>query len=91
MAPARFRILAIFSLLSAFLPITTAQGSHIATFLDSDCKTSQNDLEGPNGYPNGTCTPLGKKGPYKSFQVVGLDEGCSGEQCLRRRTLLSPC
>jgi LPXTG-motif cell wall-anchored protein len=83
MASARFRTTILFSFGTALLLVATAQSSHIATFLDDKCKTSQNDLEGPNGYPNGTCTPLGKKGPYKSFQVVGLDDGCGGKWVVR--------
>lgn len=51
--------------------------SQIALFSDEHCKDSLRGLEGPNGYPNGTCTDLRRNGPYGSFQVVGLDPGCT--------------
>lgn len=54
--------------------------SQIALFTDDHCQDSLRGLEGPNGYPNGTCTDLRRNGPYGSFQVVGLDPGCTGEQ-----------
>lgn len=52
--------------------------SQIALFTDGNCQDSLRGLEGPNGYPNGTCTDLRRTGPYGSFQVVGLDPGCTG-------------
>jgi hypothetical protein len=52
--------------------------SQIALFSDTNCEHSLRGLEGPNGYPNGTCTDLRRNGPYGSFQVVGLDPGCAG-------------
>lgn len=52
--------------------------SQIALFEDDNCQESLRGLEGPNGYPNGTCTDLRRNGPYGSFQVVGLDPGCTG-------------
>ncbi|OAG03089.1 uncharacterized protein CC84DRAFT_1219996 [Paraphaeosphaeria sporulosa] len=57
--------------------VHTSFASNIATFEDAKCKDSKENINGPNGYPNGTCTRIDKKGAYKSFQVVGLDEGCS--------------
>jgi len=51
--------------------------SQIALFEDDNCQESLRGLEGPNGYPNGTCTDLRRNGPYGSFQVVGLDPGCT--------------
>jgi len=51
--------------------------SQIALFTDGNCQDSLRGLEGPNGYPNGTCTDLRRSGPYGSFQVVGLDPGCT--------------
>lgn len=53
--------------------------TNIATFSDDSCQESFRDLEGPNGYPNGTCTQLNSRGPFKSFQLVEEDYGCSGE------------
>lgn len=53
--------------------------SQLALFTDEHCQNSLRGLEGPNGYPNGTCTDLRRTGPYGSFQVVGLDPGCTGE------------
>lgn len=64
--------------ITLYLLVHTSFASNIATFEDAKCKDSKENINGPNGYPNGTCTPLDKKGSYKSFQVVGLDEGCSG-------------
>ena len=58
--------------------------SQIALFSDENCQESLRGLEGPNGYPNGTCTDLRRNGPYGSFQVVGLDPGCTG-MLLRKR------
>ncbi|CAO2653931.1 Nn.00g106640.m01.CDS01 [Neocucurbitaria sp. VM-36] len=51
--------------------------SQIALFSDTNCQESLRGLEGPNGYPNGTCTDLRRSGPYGSFHVVGLDPGCT--------------
>ncbi|KAG9186204.1 hypothetical protein G6011_02760 [Alternaria panax] len=51
--------------------------SQIALFSDDNCQESLRGLEGPNGYPNGTCTDLRRNGAYGSFQVVGLDPGCT--------------
>lgn len=50
--------------------------SQIALFTDTNCKNSLRGVEGPNGYPNGTCTDLRRSGEYGSFQVVHLDPGC---------------
>ncbi|KAF2798848.1 hypothetical protein K505DRAFT_414074 [Melanomma pulvis-pyrius CBS 109.77] len=49
--------------------------SDIATFQDKKCSASLDSINGPNGYPNGTCTPLVLKST-QSFQIVGLDKGC---------------
>jgi hypothetical protein len=79
MVPARLYTTAIFSLFLALLFVVPAHAdTHIATFTDDKCQYSSEDIVGPNGYPNGTCQALGKAGPYKSFQVVGLDPGCQG-------------
>jgi hypothetical protein len=52
-------------------------GSNIATFEDDSCARSLDNINGPNGYPDGTCTSLNLE-PIESFQVVGLDPGCMG-------------
>ncbi|PSN75307.1 hypothetical protein BS50DRAFT_671492 [Corynespora cassiicola Philippines] len=58
--------------LSCFILI--AFGSDITVFQDLACKTSLRGLDTANGYPDGLCQPLGPN--LKSFQIVGLDEGC---------------
>ncbi|KAF2446353.1 hypothetical protein P171DRAFT_430516 [Karstenula rhodostoma CBS 690.94] len=64
-----------------FTFIVGSQGSSLATFSDEKCLNSLEGIDGPNGYPNGTCTPLDIKGPaWKSFQIVGLDHGCTREE-----------
>lgn len=50
--------------------------SQIALFTDENCQDSYKGLEGPNGYPNGSCTDIRRSGTYGSLQVVGLDPGC---------------
>jgi len=66
----------LFLLLTA-LAVRVFATSQIALFEDDNCQESLRGLEGPNGYPNGTCTDLRRNGPYGSFQVVGLDPGCT--------------
>ena len=56
--------------------------TNIATFSDAFCKDSYRDLDGPNGYPNGTCTMFQAIGDYTSFQVVNKDPGCNGKKQL---------
>jgi hypothetical protein len=56
-----------------------AATSTISTFTDAACSASLRSLNGPNGFPNGTCTDLRRSGPYGSFQIVALDPGCTGE------------
>ncbi|CAG5185447.1 uncharacterized protein ALTATR162_LOCUS11307 [Alternaria atra] len=67
--------------LSFFVAIAFATSvfakSQIALFSDDNCQESLRGIEGPNGYPNGTCTDLRRNGAYGSFQVVGLDPGCT--------------
>lgn len=59
---------------------TVCLTSSLATFKDEKCQASLEGINGPNGYPNGTCTPLDFKGHnWKSFQIVGLDSGCAGK------------
>ena len=53
--------------------------SNIATFSDAKCEDSEDNINGPNGYPNGTCTRIDWKGSFKSFQVVDVDKGCGGK------------
>ncbi|EFQ87841.1 hypothetical protein PTT_16493 [Pyrenophora teres f. teres 0-1] len=64
--------------------------SQIALFTDGNCQNSLRGLEGPNGYPNGTCTDLRRSGPYGSFQVVGLDPGCT-VTIYAKDTTTDPC
>ncbi|KAI8938900.1 hypothetical protein NX059_004757 [Plenodomus lindquistii] len=64
--------------------------SQIALFTDDSCKNSLRGMTGPNGYPNGTCTDLRRTGPYGSFQVVGLDEGCA-VTIYKNDTTTDPC
>lgn len=65
------------------LLVTAVEGTDVSTFEDGTCSTNLNNFNGPNGYPDGSCTPLNIL-PGQSFSVVGLDPGCSGnlEQCL---------
>jgi hypothetical protein len=58
--------------------ILSVLASNIATFTDSACKNAYKSLKVENGYPNGTCSPLASEGSFGSFQVVGLDIGCTG-------------
>ncbi|KAJ4989606.1 GPI-anchored protein [Stagonosporopsis vannaccii] len=51
--------------------------SQIALFTDANCQDSYKGLEGPNGYPNGSCTDIRRSGTWGSMQVVGLDPGCA--------------
>jgi hypothetical protein len=60
--------------------------SLISTFADANCQESITSLDGPNGYPNGTCTDFRRSGQYGSFQVVGLDAGCAGMATSSRRS-----
>lgn len=62
--------------LFTFVSVSLA-ASQIALFSDGNCQNSLRGLEGPNGYPNGTCTDMRRSGEYGSFQVVGLDPGCT--------------
>ncbi|KAF2996908.1 hypothetical protein E8E13_005803 [Curvularia kusanoi] len=66
--------------LSFFLALfaaTVSAASQIALFTDANCQDSYKGLDGPNGYPNGTCTDIRRSGSYGSLQVVGLDAGCA--------------
>jgi len=66
-----------FSLVPFAFLLQVGSSSRIATFTDSQCKNAFQSLDAENGYPNGTCTRLADQGKYGSFQVVGLDPGCS--------------
>lgn len=69
----------MFSLLFVALTLASyAQGaSQIALFTDENCQASYKGLEGPNGYPNGSCTDIRRSGTFGSLQVVSLDPGCA--------------
>jgi hypothetical protein len=70
-----------FALYTNFLFLACISGSSasgITSFLDGQCKKSQNALDVTNGYPDGVCTPLGITGSLKAFQIVQLDPGCGG-------------
>ncbi|KAH7086900.1 hypothetical protein FB567DRAFT_54884 [Paraphoma chrysanthemicola] len=67
-----FSLFASLSLLQTALAVT-----QIALFSDSNCQNSLRGVEGPNGYPNGTCTDFRRTGSYGSFHVVGMDPGCT--------------
>ena len=60
-------------------------GSDITSFTDGKCKTSFNNLDVVNGYPEGVCTPLKITGKLQTFQIAKLDPGCAGESSLLRR------
>jgi hypothetical protein len=64
------------------LSCNIAAATQIATFTDDACQNSFRSLNGPNGYPNGTCTNLRFNGPIGSFQVVQEDIGCAGKLSL---------
>ena len=72
-----FSLLALLAVLTALVSAT----SHVALFTDAHCQDSYKALDGPNGYPNGTCTDMRRSGEYGSLQVVGLDPGCAGTPC----------
>ncbi|OAG05612.1 uncharacterized protein CC84DRAFT_1186812 [Paraphaeosphaeria sporulosa] len=83
-----------FSLGLAFILalVVGSLGSSLATFSDDKCLNSLEGIDGPNGYPNGTCTPLDIKGPaWKSFQIVGLDHGCTPTIYGKDEDPTSPC
>ncbi|OSS52296.1 hypothetical protein B5807_02557 [Epicoccum nigrum] len=63
--------------LLAALTTTISATSHVALFTDARCQDTYKALDGPNGYPNGTCTDMRRSGEYGSLQVVGLDPGCA--------------
>ncbi|KAI2483222.1 hypothetical protein Ptr902_05539 [Pyrenophora tritici-repentis] len=72
-----FRVSMAFSLIFATAILHRVSGSTIATFTDDQCKNSFQSIQAENGYPNGTCLRLADNGKFGSFQVVGLDSGCS--------------
>ncbi|QDS68575.1 hypothetical protein FKW77_000511 [Venturia effusa] len=77
-------------ILSALLASLAAASTDISTFSDSACKDSYRGFSGPNGYPNGTCSRLDRDGSFSSFQVVGLDTGCS-VTIYEKDTTSDPC
>ncbi|KAH9861792.1 hypothetical protein J1614_011545 [Plenodomus biglobosus] len=85
-----FRLTPVFIfIILTFTPFTQST-SQIALFTDESCKDSLRGMTGPNGYPNGTCTDMRRSGPYGSFQVVGLDEGCT-VTIYAKDTTTDPC
>ena len=84
---------ALYQLLYTLISLSQAvegadvSGSNIATFEDDSCANSLDNINGPNGYPDGTCTSLNLE-PIESFQVVGLDPGCMGMWAFRSQTSL---
>ncbi|OJD34044.1 uncharacterized protein BKCO1_2500079 [Diplodia corticola] len=50
----------------------------ITTYRDAECQISQDDIKGPNGYPDGACTLFSERttSNFSSFQVVDLDPEC---------------
>ncbi|OJD31572.1 uncharacterized protein BKCO1_4600016 [Diplodia corticola] len=53
--------------------------SYVSSFSDASCTQLFNEWDGPNGYPNGSCTSIRTKaqGQVTSFMITGLDEGCT--------------
>ncbi|KAF1946587.1 hypothetical protein EJ02DRAFT_335488 [Clathrospora elynae] len=76
----------IFSIL-----VLPALSSKIATFTDDKCKDSHISINAENGYPNGTCSLINAQGAFGSFQVVGLDPGCSATIYGTDDTPYTPC
>jgi hypothetical protein len=76
--------------LLAALTTTISATSHVALFTDARCQDTYKALDGPNGYPNGTCTDMRRSGEYGSLQVVGLDPGCAGTASLSSSALTLP-
>lgn len=62
------------------LPFWVALGSDITTFTDGKCRTSFDNLDVVNGYPDGPCKPLNINRNLQTFQIAGLDPGCAGER-----------
>ncbi|KAF4538207.1 uncharacterized protein LTHEOB_10977 [Lasiodiplodia theobromae] len=58
--------------------VARSGATDITVYKDSECLVSQDNINGPNGYPDGTCTLLRDRvtSNFSSFQVVDLDEGC---------------
>ncbi|KAK2742826.1 hypothetical protein FQN57_005117 [Myotisia sp. PD_48] len=77
-------------LLLCFRTIVQAT-SIISTFTDTNCQDSFKSFEGPNGYPNGTCSTLSRNGNFSSFQVVQLDDECTVTIYGKNEIPESPC
>ncbi|RMZ70611.1 transmembrane alpha-helix domain-containing [Pyrenophora seminiperda CCB06] len=71
------RVSMAFRLVFAAAILHRVSGSTFATFTDDQCKNSFQSIQAENGYPNGTCLRLADNGKFGSFQLVGLDPGCS--------------
>ena len=60
-----FSLLALLAVLTALVSAT----SHVALFTDAHCQDSYKALDGPNGYPNGTCTDMRREWVRRSFSL----------------------
>ncbi|OJD32496.1 uncharacterized protein BKCO1_37000195 [Diplodia corticola] len=64
--------------LASFAALSVSSEIHI--FRDAQCTQTQNNITGPNGYPDGSCTLFSQWASgnnYSSFQVGDLDPGCT--------------
>ncbi|KAH7055508.1 hypothetical protein B0J12DRAFT_421674 [Macrophomina phaseolina] len=79
-------------ILLLFLQRPASATSYVTVFSDSACKTSFNDWDDPNGYPDGVCTSFSEKatGRFSSFMFNELDTGC-GVTIYTPDTTGSPC
>lgn len=68
----------LYSLVCLLACIPSSLGTDIVTFTDDKCRTSFNNLDTVNGYPDGLCEPLEIIGKLETFQIAKLDEGCVG-------------
>ncbi|OCL05611.1 hypothetical protein AOQ84DRAFT_355893 [Glonium stellatum] len=72
-----FYLIAAPIFLLCYNSIRFVEATSIETFSDDACQKSYRSINGPDGYPNGTCTHLDSQGPFSSFQVVQEDNGCT--------------
>ncbi|KAF2703085.1 hypothetical protein K504DRAFT_486061 [Pleomassaria siparia CBS 279.74] len=63
--------------------------SSIATYNETKCMKGLENMNGPNGYPEGICTLLPLKS-FQAFQIQGLDPGC-GVTLYGEDTTSDPC
>ncbi|KAH8697275.1 hypothetical protein BGW36DRAFT_378354 [Talaromyces proteolyticus] len=85
------RSLMSISILLLTLFASNALATVISTFSDDSCKDSYKAFNGPNGYPNGTCTPFRSNGAFGSFQVAQEDSGCGVTIYGNDSDVSSPC